>query len=263
MNNNPKWLNDVLRTGDKIIQDGEAASHARDRTRQQMDEIRSITGGGGGQVSGTTLGEILEGAQTLIAFAAGIAGLFVGGVSFGWIGAILLGVVGFIGTIFLFGYVGDKMRAMAENSLWKKWPHDRTRDDLKEYWKSKFGSPISEQVLNEIDLDGAAWVMDKKANFILRLKNGECLYVGFPDGVALKVAKRGGKGIDARNAWLMMLARKSAGAKATKPGGDKKSNAYLWAAAQIVGLEVVDYEPDAFALEVHQDMKQQFKETRP
>lgn len=263
MSNNPKWLNDVLKTGDKIIQDGEAASHARDRTRQQMDEIRTITGGGGAQVSGTTFGEIIEGAQTLIAFAAGIVGLFVGGMSFGWVGAIVLGVVGFIGAIFLFDYLGDKMRDMAENRLWKKRPDDRTRDDLKGYWESKFGSPISEQVLKEIDLDGAAWVMDKKANFILRLKNGERLYVGFPDGVALKVEKRGGKGVDARDAWLMMLARKSAGAKATQPGGDKKSNAYLWAAAQIVGLEVVGYEPDAFALEVHQKMKQQYKETRP
>ena len=71
-----------------------------------------------------------------------------------------------------------------------------------------------------VDLDGAAWVMDSKANFILRLKSGERLYVGHPDGATLRVEKRGGRGIDARDAMLMMLARKSAGAKAAQPNGD-------------------------------------------
>ncbi len=252
MDNNPKWLNDMLRTGDKIIQEG------NERRRDLAREQRLARGGGK-----ATLGEIIEGAQALIAGAVGIVGLFIGGNAFGWIGALVFGAVGFVGTILLFAWLGDKMGDMAENRLWKNRPQDRTRDDLKDYWESKFGSPISEQVLKEVDLDGAAWVMDKKANFILRLKSGERLYVGHPDGGALRVEKRGGKGFDARDAWLMMLARKSAGAKACKPDGDKKANAHMWAAAQIVGLEVVGYEPDAFALEIHQNMKQQFKETRP
>ena len=263
VDNNPKWVNDLKRTGDQLVRDSEARGVEREMNQKRLkDLLGGGDGSGGAQVSGTSLGEIIEGAQTLVAFAFGVVGLFVGGTIFGWIGAIALGAVGFIGTIFVFGFLEDKMRDMAENRLWKRWPQDRTRDDLKEFWESKFGSPISEQVLKEIDLDGAAWVMDKKANFILRLKSGERLYVGFPDGVALRVEKRGGKGLDARDAWLMMLARKSAGAKATKPAGDEKMKAYLWAAAQIIGLEVVDYKPDAFALEVHQKMKQEYEGKR-
>jgi hypothetical protein len=250
VNNNPQWLNDMLRTGDKIIEEGKARDRALAR-EARLNDTRPVRQ------------QIVEGMQSLVALAVAIVGLFVGGMNFGWIGAIVLGAVGFVGTIFLFGILGDRMSGMAENRLWKQRPQDRTRDDLKQYWQSKFGSPISEELLKEVDLDGAAWVIDKKANFILRLKSGGRLYVGHPDGATLRVEKRGGGGIDARDAMLMMLARKSAGAEAAQPTGDDKTRARLWAAAQIVGLDVVGYEPDAMALEVHRQMQQQYKETRP
>jgi len=264
MYSNPKWLNDVLRTGDKIIQDGEASRDRAEATRKLLDETLAGAEGNAVTSSGTTLGEIMEGIQTLIALAVGVLGLFVGGASFGWIGALVLGAVGFIGTVFLFAMIDDKFGNMAENRLWKKRPPERTRDELLGIWESKFGSPLHQEVIDEIDLNGAAWVMDKKANFILRLHNGERLYVGYPDGSnALLVEMRGGKGVSQRDAWLMMLARKSAGAKACRPRGDDKSNAHLWAAARILGLEVHGYKPDAYALEAHQKMKKDYKETRP
>jgi hypothetical protein len=36
----------------------------------------------------------------------------------------------------------------------------------------------------------------------------------------------------------------------------------MWAAARLFDIDVKGYEPDAFALEVHQNMKQQYKEAR-
>ena len=46
--------------------------------------------------------QIVEGVQGLVALAIAIVGLFFGGSAFGWIGALVLGVVGFLGAVFVF-----------------------------------------------------------------------------------------------------------------------------------------------------------------
>jgi len=64
-------------------------------------------------------------------------------------------------------------------------------------------------------------------------------------------------------AYLMMLIRASAGSDSCKLNGRKKDLALMWAAARLFDIDVKDYEPDAFALEVHQNMKRQYQEARP
>ena len=250
MNNNPQWLNDVLRTGDKIIVEGKARDSALAQ-EAMLNDTRPLRQ------------QIVEGVQGLVALAVAILGLFVGGFAFGWIGALVLGAVGFIGTVFVFNYVGEKFGDMAEKRLWKNRPQDRTRDDLLQYWEAKFGVPIRNELVDEIDQNGTAWVMDDKANFILRMHTGERFFVGNKDARGLDVNPRGFRKLDMRTAYLMMLIRASAGSDSCKLHGRKKEVALMWAAARLFGIDVKDYEPDAFALEVHQNMRRQYKEARP
>ncbi|MEE4160860.1 MAG: TrbC/VirB2 family protein [Woeseiaceae bacterium] len=250
MNNNPQWLNDVLRTGDKIIAEGKARDSALAQ-EAMLNDTRPLRQ------------QIVEGLQGLVALAVAIVGLFVGGSAFGWIGALVLGVVGFFGAVFVFHFVGEKFSDMAEKRLWKNRPQDRTRDDLLQYWEAKFGVPIRKELVDEIDQNGRAWVMDDKANFILRMHTGERVFVGNKDASGLDVTPRGGRKLDMRTAYLMMLIRASAGSDSCKLNGRKKDLALMWAAARLFDIDVKDYEPDAFALEVHQNMKRQYQEARP
>lgn len=251
MNNNPQWLNDMLRTGDKIIEEGKARDQALAREARLNDKRSPMK-------------QIVDGIQTLIALALGVVGLFIGGMNFGWIGALVLGAVFFFGTAIGFGLIEEWFGGKAEKRLWKNRPADRTRDDLLQFWESRFDAPLLKELVDEIDLNGAAWVMDDKANFILRMHTGERLYIGqSDDGSGVLVQKRGGKGFNLRDAWHIMLGRKSVGDDSCTVTGNKKAKAEMWAAARLLDIEVNGYQPDAYALEVHQRMKKEYKENRP
>jgi len=101
VNNYPQWLNDVLRTGDKIIAEGKARDSALAQ-EAMLNDTRPLRQ------------QIVEGVQGLVALAIAIVGLFIGGSAFGWIGALVLGGVGFLGAVFVFHFVGEKFSDMAE-----------------------------------------------------------------------------------------------------------------------------------------------------
>ncbi|MDJ0929093.1 MAG: hypothetical protein QNJ73_15760 [Gammaproteobacteria bacterium] len=221
------------------------------------------SGRGGGQAPGEKQ-SFADAVGVLVAMAGAIAGLFIGGSIGGWILAIVLGVVGFVAPILAVIWLEDLFKGMVEKRLWRNRPHDRTSDQLREYWRHKFDAELDDRLLDDIAENGAAWVMDKRGNFILRTRTGDRLFVGHANkgDAGITVEKRGSRKFTAEDALLVMLARRSAGATtAGLTSGNKKAKALMWAAAKLAGLEVVDYEPDARAIEALDELRRQFPDT--
>lgn len=193
----------------------------------------------------------------LAAMVLGVGGLFIGGGLWGLFGALGLGALGFIVGTFGVMFLESSFKGFFEKRLWRARGHDHTSQKLKTFWEAKFGSIIDERLVDAIDESGTAWVIDRKGNFILRLRSGKKLYVG-DDGDGVSVTLPGRK-FTAEDAYRLMLGRASAGARTLgKLTGTRRHVALMWAAAKLVGLDVSDHRPDARALQALEDMRRQF-----
>ena len=200
---------------------------------------------------------------TLLAMVLTVVGLFVGASIGGWIGALALGAIGFIAGLAIVWTLESWIKGMAEKRLWRARGHDHTSEKLRSYWQARFDSELDEELIDDIDESGSAWVMDRKGNFILRMRSGQKLSIRQNIEGDIAVTQPGRQFTPA-DAYRMALVRASAGETSMRPTtGNKKAKALMWAAAKLVGLDTGDYRPDALALRTLDEMRRQFPERRP
>jgi len=135
---------------------------------------------------------------------------------------------------------------------------DQSPEELAGFWTDAFGVSIDPELLQEID----SWKIDRHGNFILRMQGGKKLFVGDKkvgqDGELRPVVQKQGGGIrfDARDAYHMMLAHRSLGhTTISLYTGTKNKKALMWAAANLLGINVDGYRPDGRALEYLDQMR--------
>ena len=199
-----------------------------------------------------------EAAGTLLAMVLGACGLFLGASIGGWLGALALGVIGFIAGIGIVWTLEGWIRGLAEKKLWRTRGPDHTSDKLRSCWQARFDAKLDEGLIDEIDDSGSAWIMDRKGNFILRMRSGQKLSIGQDSGGDITVTQLGRRFRPA-DAYRMAIARASAGATTMRPTiGTRRAKALMWAAARLAGLDTGDYRPDALALRTLDEMRRQF-----
>ena len=205
-----------------------------------------------------TGGGILSGLTALLGLAGLIIGFFLGAnfLDMGWIGVVIM-----LGSAALGLAIGSApipllqwgFRSLYEKSLWRSQASENTADKLVQFWEGTYGEPPQPELLEAMDGNGSAWVMDRKGNFILRMKTGKNLFVGFEqeaNGAMSSVVRNEGKGLDIEDARNIMLAYKSLGRTSTSLFGSRNTQRLLWVAARLADIEVNDYRPDRKALEL-------------
>ena len=199
----------------------------------------------------------------------GLAGFIVGlllGANFldkGWIGVLImigsaaLGLAVAVGPLLL---LQSGIRAIYEKFLWRRQGKSNTAESLMQFWEARYGAPPARDLINAVDNNGSAWIMDAKGNFILRMKNGGNMFVGHEkdeNGEMQEVVRRDGGGrFDEHDAGNMMLVNKSLGRRSIGLYiGNKKTKRLMWAAAKMADIDVEGYQPDRRALQLLHDMR--------
>lgn len=139
---------------------------------------------------------------------------------------------------------------------------EHVESELARLWHDKFDRHLRPELVAEIEDGGNAWKMDRKGNFILKMKGGKKLFVGYKktaDGrdPELLVQKRGGGfSFTKLDAYHMMLGQRSLGRKSISlTYGTKKHKAMMWAAAKLLDIDVKGYEPDRRALKLIDELR--------
>lgn len=255
----------------KAWQDGYAGRHAdfyriQDAASQQAyEQGRRARGMGQTDPGGRpkqTLGEAIATAFALAGAAAGLLfGLYrVGEGQGSWLGVLVLLLVGFVAGVLVWALVAGAATRVHRAFLWKRGREERDAATLARMWEARFGREIPEALLAEIDDEGRGWTMDGKANFHLRMKTGKDFSVGVnTESGALTVGTSGRGASSLEDAYHFVLIHDALGHDSIRVDeGSKKTRRALWAAASLVGLEVVDYTPDAKAVRMLADMKEQY-----
>lgn len=209
------------------------------------DAAPSSSGGRGGRIL-TGLGSV-----------AGLAGLVIGlllGANFldeGWIalpimlGSAALGLIIGAGPFLLLQLGIDKIY---EGHLWRKQGKENTADKLVQFWNQKYGAPPLPELLEAMDDNGAAWVMTRKGEFILRMSNGNKLHLVDEYGAEGEIdalVQSLGRGFDLEDANNMILALRSLGhTSITLKDMNKKNVRLVWVAAGLADIDVDGYKPD-------------------
>lgn len=209
-------------------------------------------------------GSIWSGLAGLLGSAGLIVGLLLGAnfLDKGWAGVVImlgsaaLGLVIGAAPILL---LQRGIRIIYEKSLWRRQAKDNTADGLVQFWDAKYGAPPLPKLLEAMDGNGSAWIMDGKGNFVLRMKSGKSLFVGHEqddNGEMKPVVRSEGKGFDIEDANNMMLVERSLGRTSiTLLNAGKKNGRLMWAAAKLADIDVDGYRPDRKALQLMNDLK--------
>lgn len=209
-----------------------------------------------------TLGEAIATAFGLAGAAAGLLfGLYrVGEGQGSWLGVLVLLLVGLVAGVLMWALVSGAARRGRKAILWRRGSEERDAATLERMWEARFGRAIPEALLAEIDDEGRGWTLDGKANFHLRMKTGKEFSVGVnTDSGALAVGTSGRGASPLEDAYHFVLIHDALGHDSIHVDeGSKKTRRALWAAASLVGLDVVDYTPDAKAVRMLADMKEQY-----
>jgi len=210
-------------------------------------------------------GDIWSGLVGLLGLAGFIVGLLAGA-SFldkGWIGVLIMigsAALGLAVAVVPLVLLQKGVSAIYEKYIWRRQSKDNTAESLVQLWEAKFGAPPSPEFIGTVGDNGAAWIMDTKGNFILRMNNGGKLFVGHEEEsngeMSLNVRKEGGGGFDEHDASNIMLVNKSLGHQSVHLYlGNEKTKRLMWAAAKLADIDVEGYQPDRRALQLLQDMR--------
>ncbi len=210
-------------------------------------------------------GDIWSGLIGLFGLAGFIVGLLLGAnfLDKGWVGVLImigsavLGLAVAVGPIML---LQSGIRAIYRKFLWRRQGKTNSAESLTQYWEARYGAPPSRDLINAVDNNGSAWIMDARGNFILRMKNGGELFVGDEKdengNMAQVVRKDGGGRFDEHDASNIMQVQKSLGRRSVCLHiGSKKTKRMMWAAAKMADIDVEGYRPDRRALQLLHDMR--------
>jgi hypothetical protein len=211
------------------------------------------TAGSGGGVRRT----IWEGLGALAGLAGAVAGFFIGanaldeGVLVGLLAMAGGTILGFLAGTVPFILLENGWQAIGEKMMFARRGSDATAQNLAQYWADMFGVTPERELIEAVDENGAAWVMDKHGNFIMRMRGGKTLFVGYRGGGEHAIVeKQRGRGFDAEDARLLMLAHRSLGRSSISLNGNKKVMRLLWIAAKQADMELSGYKPDKRALQM-------------
>ena len=208
-----------------------------------------------------TLGEAVLMAFGLAGAAAGfLHGLKqVGEGQGGWPGPLVWLVVGFVAGLLGWSLLAAAARRGYKAFIWRRGRDERDAAGLARMWEARFGREIPPALLAEVSDDGRAWTMDGKANFHLRMTSGKEYFVGMdPASGGFTASASGRTGSPLDDAYQFVLIHHALGHESIRVDeGSKKQRRALWAAASLVGLDVADYTPDAKAVRMLADMKEQ------
>lgn len=237
-----------------------ASQQAYERGRRAREAGRVDSGGAPDQKQ--TLGEAVFVAFGLAGAAAGfLYGLRrVGDGEGGWPGAFGLLVAGLVAGLMVWALLAAVVRRGHKAFIWKRGREERDAATLARMWEARFSREMPGALLTEISDDGRGWTMDGKANFHLRMRSGKEFFVGLDaESGALVTSASGRTGSPLEDAYQFVLIHQALGHESIRVDeGSKKHRRALWAAASFVGLEVADYTPDAKAVRMLADMKEQF-----
>jgi hypothetical protein len=233
--------NPDIRFGRSLRRDGASAVESSNPSKQTLwDGLAALTGLAG-VVGGFLLGaSFYDGNNTLMTL------LVMAGTT----------VLGFLAGVVPVMLLENGWKAIGERILFARRGTDATAQNLAQYWSDKFGVVPERALIEAVDENGRAWVMDKSGNFILRMRGGKTLFVGHEGGgvgaeQAVVEKRRGGRRFDAEDARLYVLVYRSLGrSEISLTGGSKKAMRLLWVAAKQGGLEVPGYQPDKRALQM-------------
>lgn len=210
-------------------------------------------------------GNIWSGLAGLLGFAGLIIGLLLGAnfLDKGWVGVALmigaaaLGLVVGMAPVLMLEW---GTRAIYEKFLWRRQGKANNAETLVEFWDAKYGAPPLPALVNAVENNGSAWIMDSKGNFVLKMNNGKKLFVGHEKdehGNVRQTVRKEGKGsFDEADAHNMMLVHKSLGRTSISlHDANKKNGRMMWAAAKLADIDVEDYQPDRRALELLNEMR--------
>ena len=128
-------------------------------------------------------GDVWSGLTGLLGLAGFIAGLLLGAnfLDKGWVGVLIMvgsAVLGFVAGAAPIMLLQSGMRAIYEKILWRRQGKDNTAQSLMQFWEARFGAPPAPELVDRIEHNGSAWILDARGNFILQMKNGGKLFVG-------------------------------------------------------------------------------------
>lgn len=210
-------------------------------------------------------GDVWSGLIGLLGLAGFVVGFLLGAnfLDAGWIGVLIMvgcAVLGFIVGAAPIMLLQSGMRAIYEKILWRRQGKDNTAQSLIQFWESRFGAPPAPELVDRIEDNGSAWIMDARGNFILQMKNGGKLFVGHEkdnNGEMRQTVRKAGRGgFDEHDARNMMQVHRSLGRRSIRVyNGSKKTKRLMWAAAKLTDIDVEDYQPDRRALQLLHDMR--------
>lgn len=238
-----------------------ASQQAYERGRRAREAGRVDSGGAPDQKQ--TFGEAVSVAFGLAGAAAGfLYGLRrVGEGQGGWPGAFVLLLAGLVAGLVVWSLLAAVVKRGHKAFIWRRGREERDAATLARMWEARFSRAMPVALLAEIGDDGRGWTMDGRANFHLRMKTGKEFFVGMdPESGALTASASGRTGSPLEDAYHFVLIHKALGHESIRVDeGSKKQRRALWAAASLVGLDVADYTPDAKAVRILADMKEQFE----
>jgi hypothetical protein len=143
-----------------------------------------------------------------------------------------------------FGKIADTHFPEEAAAIRKDIEQEQVDSELAGLWNDKFDAKLRKDLVEQIEDDGAAWEMDRKGNFLLGMKGGKKLFVGYKKVAGEKeerliCEKRGGGfSFSKLDALHIMQGNRSLGhSQLSTFVGTRKHKAMMWAAAKVVGVK--------------------------